>query len=262
MQNNSTGMLATSVPVGVVPSAPRWPSWKIHTSAPNAAVSESTLSTSALSGSTTLPVSRNSSPKVMTAISPSTPGSRDVMASTLSRLICAMPVNSTGRPAGPGTACSRSSWVSRGVGEQRRGAADGQERAAVAPPRWPPTGGPTSVPADERARSALTPPKRRAPGTARRRSARDRPVSGRRRRGSRRSPRSPSCRRSRRATGRRPDAPTPTCGSTRSSGKPHLTPRNGAPSTSSSATTARPIGSARRMTNFVDRYQNCCSIGR
>ena len=34
MQNNSTGMLATNVPVGVVPSAPRWPSWKIHTIAP------------------------------------------------------------------------------------------------------------------------------------------------------------------------------------------------------------------------------------
>ena len=49
-------MLATSVPVGVVPSAPRWPSWKIHTSAPNAAVSDSTLSTNAFSGSTTLPV--------------------------------------------------------------------------------------------------------------------------------------------------------------------------------------------------------------
>ena len=69
MQNNSTGMLATSVPVGVVPSAPRWPSWKIHTSAPNAAVSDSTLSTSAFSGSTTLPVSRNSSTNVITAIS-------------------------------------------------------------------------------------------------------------------------------------------------------------------------------------------------
>ena len=38
MQNNSTGMLATSVPVDVVPNAPRWPSWKIQTSAPNAAV--------------------------------------------------------------------------------------------------------------------------------------------------------------------------------------------------------------------------------
>ena len=76
MQNNSTGMLATSVPVGVVPSAPRWPSWKIHTSAPNAAVNDNTFSTTAFSGSTTLPVSRNSSPKVISAITPSTHGSR------------------------------------------------------------------------------------------------------------------------------------------------------------------------------------------
>ena len=60
MQNNNTGMFATNVPLGVVPSAPRWPSWKIHTSAPNAAVSDSTLHTSALAGSTALPVSKNS----------------------------------------------------------------------------------------------------------------------------------------------------------------------------------------------------------
>ena len=50
-------------------------------------------------------------------------------------------------------------------------------------------------------------------------------------------------------------------GSTRSSGKPHLAPRNGTPSSNSSATTARPIGIDRRITTFVDRYQNSCSIG-
>ena len=74
MQNNSTGMLATSVPVGVVPSAPRWPSWKIHTSAPNAAVNDNTLSTKAFSGRTTLPVNRNSSTNVIAAITASTSG--------------------------------------------------------------------------------------------------------------------------------------------------------------------------------------------
>src|ERR687892_310142 len=57
MQNISTGMFATMVPVGVVPSPPKWPSWKIHTSAPKDAVSDKTLSTNAFSGSTTLPVS-------------------------------------------------------------------------------------------------------------------------------------------------------------------------------------------------------------
>ena len=93
MQKSSTGRLATSVPVGVVPSAPRWPSWKIHTSAPNAAVSDKTLSTNAFSGSITLPVSRNSSTNVIAAITPRTSGNRDVMASALSRLICATPVS-------------------------------------------------------------------------------------------------------------------------------------------------------------------------
>ncbi len=109
MQNNSTGMLATRVPVDVVPSAPRLPSWKIHTIAPNAADSDRMLSTSALTGSTTLPVSRNSSTSMITAISPSTSGSREVIACTLSRLIWAVPVNSTVRPPGAATACSRSS---------------------------------------------------------------------------------------------------------------------------------------------------------
>src|SRR5580693_4820335 len=42
---------------------------------------------------------------------------------------------------------------------------------------------------------------------------------------------------------------------------PHFTPRNGSPSISSNATTARPIGMARRVTNLVDRYQNNCSTG-
>ena len=105
-------MLATKIPLGVVPNAPRCPSWKIHTIAPNAAVSERTLSTNAFSGITTLPVNRNSRTNMMTAISPSTSGNRDAMASTLSRLICAVPVKSTCLPPGVGTACRRSSWVS------------------------------------------------------------------------------------------------------------------------------------------------------
>jgi hypothetical protein len=112
MQNISTGMLATMVPVGVVPSPPKWPSWKIHTSAPKDAVSDKTLSTNAFSGSTTLPVSRNSSTKVIAAITPRTSGRREVIASELSRLICAMPVICTCWSAGGLTARSRSSWAS------------------------------------------------------------------------------------------------------------------------------------------------------
>ena len=129
-------MLATSVPVDVVPSPPRWPSWNIHTIAPNAAVSESTLSTRAFSGITTLPVSRNSNPNVITAIRPSTSGSRDVIALTLSRLVCAVPPSSTARPSGPATACRRRSWASEVIGEERRRALDGEERAALRLARW------------------------------------------------------------------------------------------------------------------------------
>ena len=80
MQNISTGMFASRVPVEVVPKAPRFPSWKIHTSEPNAADSDNTLSAMAFSGSTTLPVSRNSSTRVITPISASTVGIREVTA--------------------------------------------------------------------------------------------------------------------------------------------------------------------------------------
>ena len=89
MQNNSTGTVATNVPVAVVPKAPRCPSWKTHTSAPNVAVSDKTLSSNAFNGSTTLPVSKNSSTNVIAAITASTVGSREVIASQPSRLICA-----------------------------------------------------------------------------------------------------------------------------------------------------------------------------
>src|SRR4029078_11748064 len=112
MQNSNTGRFATSVPVDVVPSAPRWPSWKIHTSAPNAAVNDKTLSTNAFNGNTTLPVSRNSSTNVIAAMIPRTIGSRDVIARELSRLICATPVSCTCWSAGGLTARNWSSWAS------------------------------------------------------------------------------------------------------------------------------------------------------
>ena len=131
MQNNSTGMLATSVPVGVVPNAPRWPSWKIHTRAPNAAVNDNTLSTKAFSGRITLPVNRNSSTNVIdgdhrqherqpfgdrhgaVTVDLRNPGQLHRLAR--GRAHRAQPVE-----LGLG-----------GVGEQRSVAADGQKRAAV-----------------------------------------------------------------------------------------------------------------------------------
>ena len=50
-------------------------------------------------------------------------------------------------------------------------------------------------------------------------------------------------------------------GSTRSSGKPHFAPRNGAPRSSNRVMITRPIGIDRRITNLVDRYQKFCSTG-
>src|ERR1700737_2257900 len=112
MQNRSTGMFATSVPVDVVPSAPRCPSWKIHTTAPNAAVSDNTLSASVLTGNNTLPVSRNISTNVTTPITVSTSGNRAVTASTLSRLTCVTPVICTVPPLGAVIPRMNSSWLS------------------------------------------------------------------------------------------------------------------------------------------------------
>ena len=168
MQNSSTGMLATNVPVDVVPSPPRWPSWKIHTIAPNAAVSESTLSTNAFSGITTLPVSRKSSTNMMTAISPSTSGSREVMASTLSRLVCAVPVKSTCLAAGRRDRVQAVELSFGAVGEQRSRAVDGEECAALRLAR-------SALTVVRRGcrrrtcRSGPTPPRRPAPATDRRR---------------------------------------------------------------------------------------------
>ena len=59
------GMVGSMVPVGVKLSSPdRWPCWKIHTIAPNVAVSDSAFITMALTGSTTDPNARNSSTNV------------------------------------------------------------------------------------------------------------------------------------------------------------------------------------------------------
>src|SRR5207302_7638987 len=60
MQNIRIGVDVSRAPVGVKSRNPaRWPSWKIHTMAPNVAVRLSRLSTTAFTGTTTLPVIRN-----------------------------------------------------------------------------------------------------------------------------------------------------------------------------------------------------------
>ena len=108
MQNMSTGMLAMSVPVVVLPSPPRLPSWKIQTIAPNVAVSENTLSTSAFTGSSTEPVSRNNRMNVVTTMTTNTSGRWSMMLLTLSMFCCARPLNNVS--AGAGTSRSASSW--------------------------------------------------------------------------------------------------------------------------------------------------------
>ena len=70
-------MLAFRYPVAPTPpSRPdRWPSWKIHTIAPKVAESESTFSTRALTGMSTLRVNENNTTRVDRAISPRASGS-------------------------------------------------------------------------------------------------------------------------------------------------------------------------------------------
>src|ERR1700738_980589 len=252
-------MLATSVPVDVVPSAPRWPSWKIHTNAPTAAVSNKTLSTNAFSGNTTLPVSRNNSTNEIAAMTPNTSGSLDVIAAALSRLICASPVTCTDLPPGGATACTPSSWASEA--SVNSGAVLPMVSNALA--SFIPVaagGGPGTLPSTNvppGADTADTSVTRDSDSAYWSSSAGGKPTASgmttvtlvdestaKLLRSS-----SPTC---------RADSD---CGSTRSSGKPHLIPRNGAPSSSSRATIARPAGIDRRITNLVDRYQNICSTG-
>ena len=67
-QNSRTGTVG-SMGAGVKSNwSRRWPCWKIHTSAPNEAVIESTSVTTALMGSTTEPSSRNNTTMVMTTM--------------------------------------------------------------------------------------------------------------------------------------------------------------------------------------------------
>ena len=67
--NTMTGIQASIAPNAVKPSTlDRFPSWKIHTSAPNTAPRDSVFMTRALIGMTTDPVIRNSRAKVASAI--------------------------------------------------------------------------------------------------------------------------------------------------------------------------------------------------
>ncbi len=78
----------------------KWPSWNTHTIAPNVADSDSVFSTSAFSGSTRLPVNRNSTTNDASTISAIAIGIVTASACRLSALIAVWPVNCTGHGAG------------------------------------------------------------------------------------------------------------------------------------------------------------------
>ena len=181
------------------------------------------------------------------------------MAWTLSWLICAVPVSSTDLPAGPGNLVQPAQLGLRAVGEQRSRAADGEKCAALCRPGGA-EGGPTRA-RQRRCRRGRDRRHVRHPGQIRCIAAQ---ISAGRPWASGMTTLTAVAESS--AKSLRNWSPTwraeAECGSTRSSGKPHRTPRNGVPNSISSVTTASPIGTARRITNLVERYQNSCSTGR
>ena len=217
------------------------------------------LRISALIGSTTLPVSRNSSTNMMTAIRPNTNGSREMIASTLSRFVCASPPNSTTRPSGVGTECIRLSWVSE-ASENNGSALPTVNNVLPDTSPVAVSGGPVKEPATKvplGADTEFTSGIRDRSAAYRSTAARPSPTESIITIGTSESESMAKSDRNRSPTW----CAEADFGSTRSSGKPGRTPRNGAPRTHSRTTTATPIGTARRITNFVERYQNCCSIG-
>src|SRR4051794_31500427 len=89
------GVVRSSIAVAVNPSGPaRWPSWKIHTMAPNVAVRLSVLRARALRGTSRLPNDRNSSTNVAPATHARAHGSRAVTMAVLSSIWAPGPATS------------------------------------------------------------------------------------------------------------------------------------------------------------------------
>ena len=95
------GMVGSIEPVGVNRSRPdRCPHWKIHTTTPNVADSDSTFITIALTGSTTEPKARNSSTNVETPTSSAIQGSVAPRLASSSTSPAVVPPTSTVAPGG------------------------------------------------------------------------------------------------------------------------------------------------------------------
>src|SRR3954452_22763366 len=249
MQNIRIGVDVSSDPVGVNDSRPdRWPSWKIHTMAPNVAVRLSRLSTSALSGITTLPVNRNSTTNVMRLMMASAIGSREAIEALESTSCAERPVTSTRKGADVlRTSCTRCSpWAETGstLGTTDSHVPCGLAKrwdAGLAPMIWwPPMYDPVRLSTRE------TPDSLESCTEYWSMAASRAGVAG--------------------ATGATTDSGADSLeekpwrmssctwrlladvGSTRSSGRPNFTWMNGSPSRTSSTTMEPPIASGRRMT--------------
>src|SRR6478609_5684058 len=101
------GMVGSMEPVGVNWSRPdRCPHWKIHTTTPNVADSDSTFITIALTGSTTDPKARNIRTNVDTTTSSAIHGSTEPSEASSSTRLAVVPPTSTAVPV----------WGGRGGG--------------------------------------------------------------------------------------------------------------------------------------------------
>jgi hypothetical protein len=104
------GIVGSMVPVGVNCRSPdRCPSWKIHTTTPNVAASDSRFIAIALTGSTTDPNARNSSTNVAPAMTRPIHGTvaDKLLSSSTSCAVC--PPTYTLAPAGGAT--PRTPWT-------------------------------------------------------------------------------------------------------------------------------------------------------
>src|SRR6478672_8059215 len=129
MQNMRIGITTAIVPVGVKSNSPdRCPSWKIHTMAPNVAVRLRMLRTTAFSGTSKLPNSRNSTTNVVTTMMPAASGMLENSESFESTSSADGPPTRAG--AGAGTA--RTAWTTASPSADI-GSTDGTTDSQVAP---------------------------------------------------------------------------------------------------------------------------------
>ena len=119
-------------PVLVKPSSDdRWPSWKIQTTAPKDAVSDSTFITTALTGSTTEPKARNSRTRVTPTTNRPIHGRVAPRLASRSRRSAARPPTRTSAPAGSGTSRTSPTRARASAGQALVAVPDLDQRGAA-----------------------------------------------------------------------------------------------------------------------------------